>query len=172
MKTQNRIIAFKDLSALSKTLKDQEKTVVFTNGIFDFLHTGHVTYLEKARELGDTLIIGLNSDASTKRLKGEGRPINPQDDRACVIAALRCVDYVCIFEEDNAIEALKALKPQIYAKGGDYTPETLIEAPIVVENGGKVVIVPLVGDHSNTKQYKKIQNIDPNSKRADTVSTR
>ena len=130
--------------------------VVFTNGVFDILHAGHVDYLEKARSLGDFLIVALNTDSSVSRLKGPTRPINPLDDRARVIAALRCVDCVVSFSEDTPELIISQIKPDIHVKGGDYTVESLPESKIVHEYGGKVVILPLLEGRSSTNVIEKL----------------
>ena len=129
-------------------------TTVFTNGCFDILHVGHVRYLTAARKLGDKLIVGLNSDESVKRLKGESRPINNESDRKEVLLALKAVDEVIIFGEDTASQLIAKVKPDIYVKGGDYTLETLPEAKIVQNYGGKVEFVPLVAGKSTTNIIK------------------
>ena len=136
-----------------------KKKVVFTNGCFDILHAGHVKYLARARELGDLLVVGLNSDASVKRLKGEARPINSQDDRACVLSGLGFVDYVVIFDEDTAEELIAKVHPAVYVKGGDYTPETLPEARIVERYGGEVAFIPLVAGKSTTNIIQRMQAV-------------
>ena len=130
--------------------------VVFTNGCFDILHVGHVRYLAAARALGDVLILGLNSDASVRRLKGETRPVNSEADRAEVVGALKSVDAVVIFGEDTAEELIAKVRPAVYAKGGDYTRETLPEAKIVEKYGGEVHFIDLVPGHSTTKIIEKI----------------
>ena len=124
--------------------------VVFTNGCFDILHAGHARYLAAARALGDVLILGLNSDASVRRLKGETRPVNSEVDRAEVVGALKSVDVVVIFGEDTAEELIAKVRPAVYAKGGDYTRETLPEARIVERYGGEVAFIPLVAGKSTT----------------------
>ena len=124
--------------------------VVFTNGCFDILHAGHVRYLAAARSLGDVLILGLNSDASVRRLKGEMRPVNTEADRAEVVGALKSVDAVVIFGEDTAEELIAKVRPAVYAKGSDYTRETLPEACIVERYGGEVAFIPLVAGKSTT----------------------
>lgn len=146
------------LATIIAESKAAGKKVVFTNGIFDFVHAGHLEYLEKARALGDMLVMAINSDVSTKRIKGPARPINMQQDRAHILAGLRCVDYVTIFEQDTPTEILDILKPSIHAKGGDYDPEKMPETPTVRKNGGEVVIIPLKEGYSNSKQFEKIQD--------------
>ncbi len=124
--------------------------VIFTNGCFDILHLGHITYLEEARKLGKHLIVGLNADISVKQLKGESRPIFPENARARLLAALECVDVVVIFEETTADNLLKSLQPDIYAKGGDYKPESLPEYATVKQYGGEMIILPFVEGYSST----------------------
>jgi rfaE bifunctional protein nucleotidyltransferase chain/domain len=139
-------------------LKDQDKKIVFTNGCFDILHSGHVDYLSKAKQLGDYLIIGLNTDGSVRRLKGSERPINHQADRAIVLSALKSVDFVCYFEEDTPLELIELLIPNYLVKGGDYTVETVVGADFVIENGGEVFLIPLVEGKSTTSIIKKMKN--------------
>jgi len=135
---------------IREKLRAEGKTVVLTNGHFDILHVGHVDCLQRAKALGDVLMVGLNSDASTRLLKGEKRPIVPQEERAQLLAALRCVDYVIIFEERTAESLLAALKPEVYAKGGDWAIEDLPEARVIAEYGGRVEILPQVPSRSTT----------------------
>ncbi|MBP5200383.1 MAG: D-glycero-beta-D-manno-heptose 1-phosphate adenylyltransferase [Schwartzia sp.] len=134
------------------------ETVVFTNGCFDVLHAGHVRYLKQAREKGDFLVVGLNSDASVRRLKGEGRPVNTEEDRAEVLDSLRAVDVVTFFGEPTAEELVRIVRPDVYVKGGDYTMETLPEGKIVQEYGGRVEFVPLVEGRSTTNVIERIRN--------------
>ena len=136
----------------------EAKNVVFTNGCFDILHAGHVRYLIAAKALGDVLIVGLNSDESVRKLKGEGRPVNPAADRAEVLAGLRAVDHVIVFGEATAEELVRQLKPDIYVKGGDYSLETLPEAQIVGSYGGKTVLIPMVEGRSTTNVIRRLQN--------------
>jgi len=133
-----------------RKLRASGKKICFTNGCFDIIHSGHVTYLMKAKQLADVLIVGLNSDDSVRRLKGEKRPINDQEDRAIVLSALKPVDYVVIFEQDTPFELVELIKPDIIAKGGDYTPESIVGADLVTKNGGEVVVIPLVDGKSTT----------------------
>ncbi len=134
------------------------KTLVFTNGVFDIIHAGHIKSLESARELGDMLVVGLNSDESVRRLgKGPERPINTLEDRAAVIAALRCVDAVVSFGEDTPVALLEKLRPDVHVKGGDYDPESLPETPTVRAYGGKVVVIPLLEGRSTTNIVKKMR---------------
>jgi D-beta-D-heptose 7-phosphate kinase/D-beta-D-heptose 1-phosphate adenosyltransferase len=126
------------------------KRIVFTNGCFDLLHVGHMRYLQQARSLGDCLVVALNDDASVRRLKGMKRPLIPQDERASVLAALACVDYVTIFSEDTPLELIRQVRPEILVKGGDYTPETVVGRDDVESYGGAVAIVPYVDGISTT----------------------
>lgn len=124
--------------------------VVFTNGCFDLLHTGHVRYLRAARAKGDRLVVGLNSDRSVRELKGPSRPITPESERAEVLSALRCVDAVLIFDEATATDTLLALRPDVYAKGGDYRPETLPETPAARQVGATIELLPFHEGRSTT----------------------
>ena len=136
----------------------RERRVVLTNGHFDLLHVGHLRYLREAKALADILVVGLNSDASTRRLKGPGRPILPQEERAELLAALRCVDYVTIFEEDTAEELVQRLRPDVYVKGGDYAQgKALPEAKAVRAYGGEVRILALVPGRSTSALIERIQ---------------
>ena len=135
----------------------EEQIVVFTNGCFDILHSGHVKYLREAAKLGEVLVVGLNSDASVKRLKGETRPINSQDDRAEVLCALGFVDYVVIFEEDTPLELIKIIQPDVLVKGGDYIKSNVVGADFVESRGGEVFLIPFVDGKSTTNIIKKIE---------------
>jgi rfaE bifunctional protein nucleotidyltransferase chain/domain len=130
--------------------ESQQGTVVFTNGVFDLLHPGHVDVLGAARAEGDVLVVGVNSDASTRRLKGTHRPVRPETDRAFILAALEPVDAVVVFEEDTPLELIRELRPDVLVKGGDYTPDMIAGASEVQSWGGRVVIVPLTAGHSTT----------------------
>ncbi|MFK4785755.1 D-glycero-beta-D-manno-heptose 1-phosphate adenylyltransferase [Fusobacterium sp. MFO224] len=142
---------------LIEKLKLQNKKVVFTNGCFDILHIGHLRYLLEAKKQGDVLIVGINSDSSVKRLKGEDRPINGEDDRAEMLCGLKPVDYTVIFEEDTPEELIKELKPSIHVKGGDYTKDDLPETKIVESYGGEVRILSFVEGKSTTNIVEKIK---------------
>src|SRR6266516_1464708 len=137
----------------------QGKTIVFTNGVFDILHAGHVHFLRQAKELGDVLIVGVNSDRSTQQLKGKRRPINSERDRMTLVAALESVDHVVLFDEDTPTELIRALRPDIHVKGGDYTHEFLPEAESLHEVGGRIVILPLAGSLSTTSVIKRIVSL-------------
>lgn len=146
-------------SALAETvaqLRHTGKTVVFTNGCFDILHPGHIYTLTHAKALGDVLIVGINSDASVKRLKGERRPILNQNERAVMLAALQAVDYVTVFEEDTPFALIQLLQPQILVKGGDWASQTVVGQDLVEAHGGKVVLIPYQEGLSTTEIIEKI----------------
>lgn len=151
-KGMERLLMLDNLANLGAQYAASGKHLVLTNGCFDLLHTGHVRYLQQARDLGDALIVAVNGDASVRELKGPTRPINSESDRAEVLAALRCVDHVVIFEDKRVTEVIRELKPSIYAKGGDYTPETLDpdERAALEEVGTEVRILQLVPGRSTT----------------------
>ncbi|MEG6585052.1 D-glycero-beta-D-manno-heptose 1-phosphate adenylyltransferase [Dendrosporobacter sp. 1207_IL3150] len=151
-----KIVNREQLTAIVEDIKAAGKTVVFTNGCFDILHVGHVRYLQAARELGDCLVIGLNSDSSVRGLKGPTRPINNQADRAEVLAALASVDYIIVFDEPTAKNLIANFRPQIYVKGGDYKVEAIPEAEIVSNYGGQTMLVPEVQGRSSTAIITKI----------------
>ncbi|MEI6739697.1 MAG: D-glycero-beta-D-manno-heptose 1-phosphate adenylyltransferase [Gemmatimonadaceae bacterium] len=132
-------------------------TVVFTNGVFDLLHPGHIDVLHGARQQGDSLIVGINSDASVTRLKGPTRPVRTAVDRAYVLAALECVDAVVIFPEDTPRALVERLGPDVIVKGGDYAPETIVGADVVVARGGRVVVIPLTPGQSTTSIIEKLR---------------
>lgn len=133
----------------------KQHRMVFTNGCFDLLHRGHIYYLSRARELGDLLVVGLNSDASVNRLKGPGRPLNNQQSRAEVLAALAMVDHIIVFPEDTPLQLIRTLKPQILVKGGDYRTEEIVGYSEVLSWGGKVLTIPLLEGYSTTSMIKK-----------------
>jgi len=132
--------------------------IVFTNGCFDVLHFGHVQYLLEAKKLGDLLVVGLNSDASVRRLKGESRPINGEKERAFVLAALAFVDYVVVFEEDTPKELIEVVKPNVLVKGGDYKIENIVGADFVMQNGGTVTTIPFVEGFSSTHIIEQLKH--------------
>ncbi len=150
------IKSFEQIEKISTRLKKQNKKVVFTNGCFDILHKGHVSYLNTAKSFGDVLILGLNSDASVKRLKGENRPINTQDDRAYILSALECVDYVVIFDEDTPYELIKLVQPDILVKGADYEGKEVVGSDIAKQTK----LVTFVDGKSTTKTIEKIQKVN------------
>ena len=145
-----KIIKQENLPEILTQWKAKKQVLVFTNGCFDILHLGHVDYLSKAKDLGDKLIIGLNSDKSVKRLKGETRPINNEKTRATILAALQFVDAIIVFEEDTPENLIHKINPNILVKGGDYNIETIVGADFVIKNGGSVEIIPLVKGFSTT----------------------
>lgn len=144
-----------DLITKLDTEREQKK-IVFTNGCFDLLHIGHVRYLQEARSLGDLLVVGLNSDSSVKRLKGESRPIQCEEDRGEVLAALSCVDYVVIFSEETPQRLIEAIKPHILVKGGDWLVEKIVGADFVMKNGGKVKTLQFVEGRSTSSILEKV----------------
>lgn len=149
------------LVTLAEGYRRQGRRIVFTNGCFDIIHRGHVTYLSRAKALGDVLVVGVNADEGIRRLKGPGRPINALDDRAEVLAALSCVDHVIAFAEDTPAALIRALRPDLYVKGGDYTLDRLPEAALVDELGGEVRILPYVDDSSTTGIIERIRGDRP-----------
>lgn len=142
-----------------KTEKAKGKKVVFTNGCFDILHRGHVTYLQQARDMGDILIVGINSDASVKRLKGAERPVNQLEDRAYVLSALKSVDIVIPFDEDTPLDLIKLIMPDILVKGGDYTIDRIVGAKEVIAHGGSVEIIPFVPGKSTSSIIDVIKSL-------------
>lgn len=153
-----KTVSPEQIKLLSNKLKAAGKKIVFTNGCFDILHVGHVRYLTAARDLGDCLIVGLNTDESVRRLKGPSRPINDENDRAEILSALSAVDHIVFFGEATASELIAGIKPDVYVKGGDYAIETLPEAKVVAKYGGKTVLVPMVHGKSSSNVIKKISN--------------
>lgn len=135
------------------------KTIVFTNGCFDLLHVGHVRYLQEAKAQGDLLVVGLNSDQSVKRLKGEQRPLQHQDDRAEILAALGCVDYVTVFEEDTPLELIQEVKPNVLVKGGDWPVEKIVGSDFVLKNGGSVRSLQFVNGKSTSSLVDLIRSL-------------
>jgi len=161
MNFREKIIPWDQLPAWRAALRATGRKLVVTNGCFDILHLGHVSYLESARNLGDVLLVGVNGDAAARQLKGPGRPVNAETDRAAVLAALASVDGVCIFAGKKAVKFLAAAQPDVYAKGGDYTLDTLNpeERRTVEHAGGKIVIIPLVPGKSTTALLEKISRL-------------
>jgi D-beta-D-heptose 7-phosphate kinase/D-beta-D-heptose 1-phosphate adenosyltransferase len=142
---------------IRKLGRPREQRLVFTNGVFDILHRGHVEYLFAARELGDALVVAVNTDASVRRLKGHDRPINADGDRAMVLAGLGCVDYVTFFADDTPRGLISALLPDVLVKGGDYTPATIVGRDEVEAAGGRVVVIPFLAGRSTTQTVQKIR---------------
>lgn len=156
---ETKVLNRQDALALVQSWRDRGDDLVFTNGCFDILHIGHIRTLTTARSQGDRLLVGVNSDASVKRLKGPTRPINSESDRAVMLAALNCVDAVVIFEEDTPNDLIALLQPETHVKGGDYKKEDLPEAKIVDSYGGRIVIVDLVPDRSTTSLIQKTRKL-------------
>jgi len=156
MKAKNKIVSLRSLKARLEKDRKQGKKIVFTNGCFDILHAGHVSVLEFSRSKGDELVVGLNSDDSVRRLKGPSRPVNTQADRALVLAALESVSYVCIFNEDTPYNLIKAVRPDVLVKGGDYKPSEIVGR----EFAGKVVRFALLKGRSTTGIIKKVSKKD------------
>ncbi len=161
MSFREKIVPWAKLPAWRAGIRAKGLRLVVTNGCFDILHLGHVTYLEAARQQGDLLLVGINSDASVQELKGPGRPVNSEIDRASVVAALGCVGAVCIFEQKSALQFLTAAEPDVWVKGGDYTIDTVNqdERRAVEKAGGKLVILPLVPGKSTTTLLEKISRL-------------
>ena len=158
---KKKIVDVQQLAAVSKEMCANGRKLVLTNGCFDLLHVGHVRYLESARAVGDALAVAINGDESVRALKGEGRPLNNESDRAEVIAALDCVDYVIIFPEVRATNLLEKVRPAVYVKGGDYTPETLHpeERAALERVGAEIRILPFERGHSTSKLIDKVKQI-------------
>jgi D-glycero-beta-D-manno-heptose 1-phosphate adenylyltransferase len=154
----NKIVSQEELEKRLAQWRVLSKTVVFTNGCFDLLHAGHIQSLTQAANEGDYLVVGLNSDASVKKLKGENRPVNNEQSRAQVLASLSMVDAVVIFIEDTPLELIKRIMPDVLVKGGDYKPEEIAGAKEVIANGGKVVINPILQGFSTTSIINKFSN--------------
>lgn len=156
MNPLEKILSRETLVAEIARRRDAGHRVVFANGCFDLLHVGHIRYLAAARALGDTLVVGINADAAVRQLKGPSRPVMPDAERAEIIAALACVDFVTIFPELTVENLLRALRPDIHAKGTDYTPDSVPERAIVREYGGEVAIVGDPKDHSTTDLLRQV----------------
>lgn len=154
----NPLLTWEELTERLDERRKRGEKIVTTNGVFDVLHVGHTRYLQQARALGDVLVVGINTDACTRRLKGETRPFVPEAERAELLLALRCVDYVTLFDDATPVRLLEALRPDIHTKGGDYDVEALPETPIVRGHGGRVVILPFTAGHSTTDLTERILN--------------
>lgn len=150
------IIAFDEIKQVCEQLRNKGNKIVFTNGCFDIIHSGHIDYLSKAKSLGDILIVGLNSDRSVRNLKGEQRPILPEGDRAIILDALKPVDYVVVFDEDTPYRLIQIVQPDFLVKGGDYRAEEVVGYDIVTQKGGKVVIFPYLEGKSTSLIINKI----------------
>lgn len=159
MPTQQKILNQQEAKAQIDAWKDAGFEVVFTNGCFDILHLGHIDYLEKARSLGDRLVVAVNTDASVRKLKGAKRPVNEENARARIIAALDFVDAVVLFAEDTPQQVIEHFLPDVLVKGNDYSISNIIGADVVIENGGEVKTIDLVDGYSTTNIVEKIKNI-------------
>ncbi len=157
--TSNKIVSLNDAIELVKNWKSANDKVVFTNGCFDIVHLGHIDYLEKARNLGTKLVLGLNTDASVNRLKGPTRPVVNEYARARMMAAFEFIDAVILFDEPTPLQLIEAVKPDILVKGDDYTVETIVGSDFVIANGGEVKTISLVQGYSTTKLIEKIKQL-------------
>jgi len=152
----NNILKLKEMLLVRRQCRDQHKKVVFTNGCFDILHAGHVDYLTKAKELGDILIVGINSDFSVRNIKGELRPVIPENERAILVGSLKPVDYVTLFDENTPGTLISELIPDILVKGADWSIENIVGRDVVESNGGEVKTITFVNDQSTSKIIQKI----------------
>lgn len=166
IETSQKIVSREEPAREMRFRQSRGERGVFTNGVFDLLHLGHVRYLQEARSLGDFLVVGLNSDTGAHRLKGPGRPLVPQDERAAILAALTCIDYIVVFDEPTAESLVALLRPAIYVKGADYAganaqPDTsrLPEAKVVQSYGGQVRLISYLPGHSTTELIEKIKRL-------------
>lgn len=159
MNKENKVVALNELASIVADLKKHGKKIVTKNGAFDLLHVGHIRMLEESKTLGDILIVGVNSDASIKQYKSDTRPIISENDRAEMVAALSCVDFVTIFNERDPRNFLEIVKPDIHTGPGDYTVETMFETSTVEKNGGKVIIIPRTPHESTTSIIERILKI-------------
>jgi rfaE bifunctional protein nucleotidyltransferase chain/domain len=159
-RAESKILSWDALERLAPLWREAGKQVVLTNGCFDLLHVGHLRYLQAARELGDLLVVGVNSDDSARQLKGAPRPYRPEAERAELVAGLECVDYVVVFPQRTAVELVRLVQPAYYAKGGDYTEQDLPESEAVIEQGGFVVILPLETEQSTTQLVERIKSLE------------
>lgn len=155
---EDRIYGREELNQEVIRLRLKSKTIAFTNGVFDILHEGHIAVLSEAASFADVLIVGVNSDSSVKKLKGESRPVNQEDSRALIIASLIMVDAVTIFNEETPLEIIRLIQPDVLIKGGDYTLETIVGAKEVLDNGGRVEIIPVREGFSTTNIINKISS--------------
>jgi D-beta-D-heptose 7-phosphate kinase/D-beta-D-heptose 1-phosphate adenosyltransferase len=153
---REKIKTKEELRRIVEDLKKKGKRIVFTNGCFDLLHLGHIRYLEKAKSLGDILVVGVNSDRSVQSLKGPERPILPEEERAEILSGLECVDYITLFDELTPLELISSLQPHILVKGGDWAKETTVGREVVERSGGEVVILPFVEGSSTSNLIETI----------------
>ena len=154
---KNKLKTWEEITSIIKGLKNQNKKIVFTNGCFDILHSGHVQYLTEAKELGDILILGLNSDSSVKRLKGNDRPINNEQERVIVLSALFSISYIVIFEDDTPYKLINHIKPDILVKGGDWKPKDIVGSDIVGSYNGEVKSLSFIDGKSSTDIINKLK---------------
>lgn len=154
---KSKIVSATQLQRLVAGWKVKSYTIVFTNGVFDLIHQGHIASIALAAQEGNKLVVGINSDASVKRLKGDSRPVNDAMSRALVLASMQYVDAVCIFDEDTPLELIRAVKPDVIVKGGDYSPETVVGSDFIRDSGGKTVIIPLVEGFSTTATISQLR---------------
>ena len=153
---REKIVGVDEIEDICRKIRNEDFSIVTTNGCFDILHLGHVEFLQSASDYGDILIVGINSDSSVRRIKGEGRPVNNEVSRSSVISSLGFIDYCVIFSEDTPIQLIRKIKPHIHIKGGDYLGRELPEKKVVEENGGVVKILPQVDGFSSTSILKRI----------------
>ena len=153
---KQKVKARRELLRIINDLKAEGKRIVFTNGCFDLLHIGHVRYLEEAKALGDVLVVGVNSDASVRKLKGPKRPILPEAERAEILSGLGCVDYITLFDEMDPLKLIASLRPNVLVKGGDWTKEQTVGKEVVERSGGEVVIIPFVKGASTSNLIETI----------------
>lgn len=152
-----KLLKREELQPILAKLRSEDKTIVTTNGCFDILHVGHVRYLQKTKTFGDISVVCLNSDVSVKKIKGPDRPVNNENDRAEILCALSCVDYVVLFDESSPEKLLCEIKPDVHTKGADYTVETLPEAKAIMENGGRIEFISFVEGKSTTSIIEKMK---------------
>lgn len=157
---KSRVLAQPDARRLVERLRTEGRRIVFTNGVYDLLHPGHIRYLQRARSLGDALIVGVNADASVRRIKGPSRPINPEAERAEVIAALACVDAAVIFDEDTPAAIVRLVQPDVLVKGADWPADQIVGRDTVEARGGRVVLVPVEQGYSTTALLERILGLD------------
>ena len=157
LEATGRVLSRSDAAALAQRLRDAGRKVVFTNGVFDLIHPGHVRYLREARSLGDALIVGVNGDESVRRNKGESRPVTLEDERAELIAALACVEAVTVFGEDTPAEVIRAIQPDVLVKGADWAADQIVGRDTVEARGGKVVRIAVEEGHSTTALLRRIR---------------
>ena len=151
-----KVLTIAELKSFREALREQKKKVVFTNGVFDIIHRGHVEYLVKSKALGDVLIVGVNTDASVRRIKGDKRPIVSEGDRAFVVANLSPVDYVCLFDEDTPLNLISAIVPDILVKGADWKVDDIVGKEVVEKAGGKVITIDFIPDRSTTSIIDRV----------------